>query len=103
MVDRFSTEATNGEKLTARFSAFLDLLDELRIRLLLRGVDLRDRLDAQGIAWWITSGEPPESWPESEREAFLAYQEGIAAPAGEHAWLVRGANNYGRTCCRLVP
>lgn len=98
VIDRFSTDATSGEKLTARYSGFLDLLDELRVRLLLRGVALRDRLDAQALAWWVTSGEPPEEWTAGEREAFRAYRDGVdtVADTGERAWLVRGANNHGR-------
>jgi hypothetical protein len=79
-----------------RYAAFLELLDELRVRLLLRGVELRDRLDAQGLAWWITSAEPPAEWSEEERRAFLAYRDGSVEPVeASRAWLIRGANNHG--------
>jgi hypothetical protein len=68
-----------------RYFAFLDLADELRERLLGRGVVLRDRLDAQSLLWWVTSAPPPEDWNQEDREAFLAYQQGrkavIVAPS----------------------
>ena len=66
-----------------------------------RGTETRDRLDAQSLAWWITSSEPPESWDEQDRQALLAYREGRAPVSGleedddVRAWLVRGANNFG--------
>ena len=64
--------STAGE----RYFAFIDLLDELYERLVSRGVALRDRLDAQSLAWWVTSSEPPEEWTEADRAAFLAFQSG---------------------------
>jgi MoxR-like ATPase len=59
-----------------RYTDFISLLDEFRVRLLVHGVELRDRLDAQSIAWWIASGRPPESWTEDEKEQFLVWYEG---------------------------
>jgi len=59
-----------------RYVVFLDLLDELAERMEARGIPVQDRLDAQGLIWWITSAAPPEDWPEAEKEAFLAYQRG---------------------------
>ena len=76
------------------YDDFVALLDELRVRFLTRGVEI-DRLDAQGLAWWITSSEPPEDWSPDDRQAFLRYQGGDSRSA-QRAWLVRGANNHGR-------
>jgi len=56
------------------FTFLVDILDELIRRLGERGVRLRDRLDAQGLAWWITNGDPPDEWSEAEKAAFLAYR-----------------------------
>lgn len=74
-----------------RYFAFIRLLDELRIRLLASGVRLRDRLDAQGIAWWLVEGPALEEWDENERAAFLAFREPteIVVPLPKKAWLVR--------------
>src|SRR5207248_4672229 len=57
-----------------RYEAFLVLLDEIVERMASRGVELRDRLDAQSLAWWITSAKPPADWSEEDKEAFLMYQ-----------------------------
>lgn len=60
----------------ARYFAFVELVDELFDRLRARRVELRDRLDAQSLMWWVTSSEPPEDWSEEDRAAFRAYQRG---------------------------
>jgi AAA domain (dynein-related subfamily) len=60
----------------ALYADFVALLDEIVSRLAARGIHLRDRLDAQGVAWWIASNDPPEDWPEDERRAFLAWHDG---------------------------
>ena len=77
------------------YDDFVELLDELRVRMLLRGATV-DRLDAQGLAWWITGADPPEDWSPEQRQAFLAYRAGEPQPEPQRAWLVRGANNQGR-------
>jgi MoxR-like ATPase len=86
------------------YSKFVDLLDELRLRLLLRKVTLRDRLDAQGVAWRLAADTPPASWSADEQAQFIAFRSGPPSadpgpntppptPGGpEVAWLVRGAN-----------
>jgi hypothetical protein len=67
-----------------RYGVFLDLLDEVGERLDERGVKLRDRLDAQGLVWWVTSADPPEEWSDADKEEFLTYQgrqkPGVAPP-----------------------
>src|SRR5581483_1218698 len=104
---------TSGLRAAARYDAFVRLLDELRLRLLIQGVSLRDRLDAQGLLWWVMSADPPDSWSEQDKAEFLAFRERrsrpkskpqpgetVEMPPPEHAWLVRGANVDGTT---LVP
>jgi MoxR-like ATPase len=100
---------TAGLSGAGRYDAFIALLDELRLRLLFRGVSLRDRLDAQGLLWWVMSADPPEGWTEGDRSAFLAFRERRSRraqevegewPYPERAWLVRGANVDGTN---LVP
>jgi MoxR-like ATPase len=59
-----------------RYAVFLDFLDDLVERMADRGTPVRDRLDAQGLMWWVTSADPPEDWPDADKEAFLAYQGG---------------------------
>lgn len=97
---RPSGDATGAD----RYREFLDVLDELRARLLARGVALSDRLDAQSLLWWVTSGDPPETWSDDEKAELVAFQKGTAsAPTTEssadspptaprRAWLMRGAN-----------
>jgi hypothetical protein len=82
------------------YTDFLQLVDELRVRLLTRETQI-DRLDAQGLAWWITSGDPPIDWTDDDREAFLEFRAGRATEwTPTRAWLVRGENAYDTN---LVP
>ncbi len=84
VVDRFRLSASNtvaGE----RYFVFIELVDELFNRLGARGVQLRDRLDAQSLLWWVTSGQPPEDWSEEDQAAFLAYQQGEEATVSKRA------------------
>ena len=90
------------------YKAFVSLLDELRIRLLARGVELRDRLDAQCIVWWFVKNGPADSWNDEDKRAFLAFlgsgetiePEVQVAPMPEKAWLIRGATVPGKN---MVP
>ena len=63
----------------AIYQAWLDLLEELRLRVLADGAQLRDLLDAQGLAWWLVRREAPRSWNEEDRAAFRAFQSGDGA------------------------
>jgi MoxR-like ATPase len=104
--DHFAPGA--GTEPSSAYQTFLDLLDELLVRLLARGVPLRDRLDAQGLIWWIAKGGPSDSWTEEDKTAYLAFKNGESVVNGVHpkvavpekAWLIRGANVEGRN---LVP
>ncbi len=61
----------------ARYKYFLDFLDLFLERAGERGIQLRDRLDAQSITWLVTYPKffPPDA-PEEEREALAAYRTG---------------------------
>jgi hypothetical protein len=54
-----------------------------------RGLELRDRLDAQSLIWsvsrWGAEYEPVSTWEESERRAFLEFRGD--APGGDEPWL----------------
>ncbi|RPJ87161.1 MAG: hypothetical protein EHM18_02525, partial [Acidobacteria bacterium] len=56
----------------------LGFLDEILKQASERGLELRDRLDAQGVLWSVTHYEadwaPVKDWPEEERNAFLRYR-----------------------------
>ncbi|MCY3913241.1 MAG: AAA family ATPase [Chloroflexi bacterium] len=56
-----------------------------------RGLDLRDRLDAQSALWAVaTSGWFKEVLPEEEHEAFLSYREGGTGPKPPPARTLQG-------------
>jgi hypothetical protein len=61
-----------------RYLHALQFLNELRSQAESRGVELRDRLDAQSVTWAITKAdvarEPIASWPVSERTAFQKFR-----------------------------
>jgi hypothetical protein len=87
IIDRFRLSASDtvaGE----RYFVFIELVDELFDRLAVRGVQLRDRLDAQSLLWWVTSGQPPEDWSGEDQAAFLAYQRGEEAIVSTKASLI---------------
>ncbi len=74
----------------SRYFAFLELVDELFDRLSAHGVEVRDRLDAQSLLWWVTSGKPPKDWSEEDQAAFLAYQRSDETSAPTRASSVKG-------------
>ena len=51
---------------------------ELRLRLLADGLEIRDLLDAQGIAYWLTQGAPAD-WSDEDKRAFALFREGNEA------------------------
>lgn len=79
---RFGTPSgERADETGRRYGVFLDLLDDLVERMADRGTPVRDRLDAQGLLWWITSASPPDDWSDADKDAFLAYQGGQEAKA----------------------
>jgi MoxR-like ATPase len=95
------------------YAMFLTMLDDVRVRLLARNVQLRDRLDAQSIVWLLAQGKTYNSWSDDEKAAFAAFVESgltqeptkptpveASADLPAKAWLVRGANVDG---VNLVP
>ena len=60
----------------ALYADWVGLLQELRYRLLAAGAELRDLLDAQGLAWWLVSAHPPKGWAGEELAALEAFGRG---------------------------
>jgi 5-methylcytosine-specific restriction protein B len=58
----------------------LEFLDQVLDDAAADGLELQDRLDAQGLAWTVVKADPPQSWPERDRDAFLAWREGTSSP-----------------------
>lgn len=57
-----------------RYDHFLRFLDIVMKRAAERGIQFRDRLDAQSATWIVTQWPPHASWSESEQNAFEEYQ-----------------------------
>jgi AAA domain (dynein-related subfamily) len=76
VVAQFGRKGVSASALAPRYTSFLNLLTELALRLIARGVAVRDLLDAQGLMWWVASSEPPDTWSEQDQRAFLEYQKG---------------------------
>lgn len=68
-------DATSADGLYADWVA---LLRELRYRMLAAGTQLRDLLDAQGLAWWLVSAYPPKGWSGQEVAALEAFARGTS-------------------------
>jgi MoxR-like ATPase len=105
VVERFSSDPAIDAGET--YSSFLQLLDELLVRLLARRVELRDRLDAQGVAWCLAKGFPADEWSDEMKDEFARFVAGEEQKPGPppaetpaKAWLIRGANVDG---VNLVP
>jgi hypothetical protein len=74
---RLGRRRGDAARVTAgRYFDFIGICDRLLAFLRQDGVDVRDRLDAQGMIWWLTSADPPEEWSSEDREGFLAYRGG---------------------------
>lgn len=69
-------EAANQE--VDRYRQALSFFDEVHERAAQAGFELRDRLDAQGVTFCITSDWVPENWPEEDRVTVDAYRETMA-------------------------
>ena len=65
-----------------RYRHMLDFLDEFMGRAEVRGLHIRDRLDAQSLVWCVVqygAGQPPASdWPEELRSQYAAFLQGEA-------------------------
>jgi hypothetical protein len=66
----------------SRYVHYLDFLDRILAESARRGLELRDRLDAQSLLWTITRWHPGDDWSEDERSAFAAFR-GDRVPNGE--------------------
>jgi MoxR-like ATPase len=70
----------------------LDFLDRFMEEAKARGLELRDRLDAQGLAWSIVKNDRRDTWTEKEQKAFRRYR-------GER---VKPVNGDGSTLAELA-
>jgi hypothetical protein len=75
-------DATTADAL---YADWVGLLQEFRYRLLAAGTELRDLLDAQGLAWWLMSAYPPEGWAGEELAALEAFGRGAPSSELSHA------------------
>jgi 5-methylcytosine-specific restriction enzyme B len=71
----------HGSSATERYLAALEFFDTFIAEGEARGLQLRDRLDAQGVIYAVTRDDPPEEWSAADREAFLRWR-GSAPPKG---------------------
>ena len=77
-----------GAERWEQYGHAVDFLDEFIRQARDRGLDVRDRLDAQSLVWCVTSpGHRPEDWPDDVLTALDAYRESDGAhvepPEGE--------------------
>ena len=80
VIGRFKGDRSAAGDLGAKYAGFIAILDEIMERLAQRGTELRDRLDAQSIAWWLVYGDPPAEWSEEEQMAFREWRGDSARP-----------------------
>ena len=80
VIEHFGADASAVGELGGRYGGFVAVLDEMIERLEERGTVLRDRLDAQSVAWWLVEGDPPAGWSEEEQRAFREWRGETAPP-----------------------
>ena len=61
----------DGGTLSGAALSFWDRLIEEAAQ---RGLELRDRLDAQSVVWCVTKNKPKDDWTEIRKRAFLAFR-----------------------------
>lgn len=74
VLDQFS-DTEEADSTVAMYADWVELLEEVLLRLLGDGVRLRDLLDAQGIVWWVMNASP-EDWSEGDRRALELFRRG---------------------------
>lgn len=88
-------QADTGDVL-ARITRFSALIDQLRVRVVALGGRPASRLEAQGMAWFVTGEEVPDEWTQDDRAALVEFRAGGAQPppprppASMKAWYFRG-------------
>ena len=65
----------------ATYAHAMDFLDRLSLEATARGLDLRDRLDAQSVLWAVVQNDLPDHAKRKERDALEKYRGG--APLGD--------------------
>ncbi len=93
-----------------RYRTLLELCDVLVLRSDAAQLPVRDRLDAQGLAWTVLKAEPPVRWTPLEQAQLTAWRRGedpasasvergvgVAPAMEEGAWLVLGRGLRGET------
>jgi len=64
----------------ARYRQALAFFDAVLEHGATKGLQLRDRLDAQSVTWSVTSTDIPVNWPEEDRAAIAAYRQRAGSP-----------------------
>jgi 5-methylcytosine-specific restriction protein B len=59
---------------TRRYELLLEALDEVRQLAPTYGIQLRDRLDAQGLMWTVMNVDPTDEWSPADSAAFRAWR-----------------------------
>lgn len=101
---------TDSSSASQRYRTLLELCDALIGEASRPGLPVRDRLDAQGLAWTVLRHEPPVRWTPLEQAQLTAWRvvgdpaeasvdrgEGVAPRMEEGAWLVLGRGLRGET------
>ena len=73
------TQDPDGDETTIYLHA-LDFLDTFIDEAAIRGLELRDRLDAQGLVWAATKNDPPSRWPHDEQLRFRRWRGDSVTP-----------------------
>ena len=77
----YPSDANDSRNAWERYSCALNFLDKFIEESAARGLEVWDRLHAQGLVWCVTQYEPLEDWPQEVQEKFQVFQRGeLVAP-----------------------
>ena len=80
-----TSDSNDSRDVWERYERMLGFYDGFIKESAVRGLGVRDRLEAQALAWCVTHSEPLEHWPQEVQEAFVAYKQGkLVAPPQPH-------------------
>ena len=75
----YSSDPNNSPDAWERYEHSLGFYDEFIGQASMRGLKIRDRLDAQGLVWCVThygKENMPDDWPEELKDQLIAYRAG---------------------------
>lgn len=92
-------ETADRSDVLDRIARFASFVDQLRVRVVALGGSAVSRLEAQGMAWFVTGDQVPVEWTDADKKSLETFRAGAVPPPpppppppgkGGAAWYFRG-------------